>query len=62
MEKSNTETLLTDTHCFIYLKQDSSDLHVIYLPYQYKMRTSVYILKLDAIFLIKRKDQFKFMY
>ena len=44
-----------------YLKEDCNDLHVIYVLYLYKY---VYLcmLKLAAIFLIKRNDQFKFMY
>ena len=57
-----SESDLGNRHLIVSrLKEDCSDLHVIYVLYLYKY---VYfcMLKLAVIFLIKRKDQFKYMY
>ena len=45
-----------------YLKEDCSDLHVIYVLYLYKYICILLYAKAGCNFLIKRKDQFKFMY
>ena len=57
-----SESDLGNKYLVSYRKEDCSDLHVMYFPYLYKYIMYFCMLKLAVIFLIKLKDQLKFMY